>query len=112
MTHRVEATTLDAFLDRHGIARVAFLKVDTEGHDLNVLRGAARSLAEGRIGLIQFEFIEANIATRVRMRDFFEALPGHRIHRLCLNGDLLPLEPYSPKRCEIYVNQNLVAVPR
>lgn len=111
VTHEVEVTTLDAFLAARRIERVAFVKIDTEGYDLKVLQGAARAIAERRLEAIQFEFISANIATRVRMRDFFEALPGYRIHRLCLNGTLLPLEPYSVKRAEIYVNHNLVALP-
>jgi FkbM family methyltransferase len=107
--HEVVATTLDEFLAMQGIEQVAFLKIDTEGFDLKVLQGAAQAIAARRIKLIQFEFIPANIATHVRMRDFFEALPGYNIYRLCLNGELLPLFPYDVKFCEIYVTQNLVA---
>lgn len=110
--HAVTSTTLDGFLDAEGIREVAFLKVDTEGFDLKVLQGAARAIREKRIRLLQFEFIPANIATHVTMRDFFEALPGYDIYRMCLNGELLPLFPYDVKRCEIYVTQNLIAKPR
>lgn len=109
--HAVPCTTLDAFLDERGIDRVAFLKVDTEGFDLKVLQGARQALAARRIRLIQFEFIAANIATGVRMRDFFELLEGYRIARLCLNGEEQPLGAYSVKHHEIYVNHNLVARP-
>ncbi|WP_207540444.1 FkbM family methyltransferase [Sabulicella rubraurantiaca] len=109
--HPVVATTLDHFLDAQGIGDVAFLKVDTEGHDLHVLRGARESIARRRFRVIQFEFIGANIATGVTMRDFFDALPGYRISRLCLNGGEMPLDPYSVKRCEIFVNHNLIARP-
>lgn len=110
-SHRIACTTLDAYLAEQGIGRVDFLKIDTEGHDLHVLRGAREAIAEQRLGIIQFEFVPANIATHVTMRDIFEALPGYAIHRLCLNGALLPLDPYDVKRCEIYVTQNLVALP-
>jgi FkbM family methyltransferase len=110
--HDVASTTLDDVLLAEQVAEVAFLKIDTEGLDLKVLRGAARAIREKRIRLIQFEFIPANIATRVTMRDFFEALPGYDIYRLCLNGALMPLFPYDVKRCEIYVTQNLIAKPR
>ncbi|MCR0985125.1 FkbM family methyltransferase [Roseomonas populi] len=109
--HAIRCTTLDSYLEQEGIERVAFLKIDTEGFDLNVLKGAERAIRERRIGVIQFEFIPANIATRVTMRDFFTALPGYEIYRLCLNGTLLPLFPYDVKRCEIYVTQNLIALP-
>lgn len=42
--HHVPVTTLDAFLDDHPIARLDLIKIDVEGFDLNVLRGAARSI--------------------------------------------------------------------
>ena len=84
--HAVDCTTVDAFMDEPGINHIDPLKFDTEGHDLSVLKGARRDLSERKIGMIQFEFIPANIATRVTMRDFFEILNGYRIGRLCLNG--------------------------
>lgn len=110
VAHPVSVTTVDDFLAEHGIPRVALLKIDTEGFDIAVLRGAREAIAAKRISLIQFEFIGANIATRTTMRDFFDALPGYSVARLCLNGQELPLE-YTVKRCEIPVNQNLIARP-
>jgi len=38
-----------------GAPRAALLKVDTEGHEAAVLRGAARLLQEGRIAAVVFE---------------------------------------------------------
>jgi FkbM family methyltransferase len=108
----VTCTTIDAVLAARGIDRVAFLKIDTEGHDLEVLRGARQALAERRIDVIQFEFIGSNIVTGATMRRFFEALEGYDIGRICLNGELLPLPQYSVRHCEIYVSQNLVAIAR
>ena len=112
VAHQVEVTTLDEFAVRHGIERIAFLKIDTEGFDVNVLRGARQLLAEGRIGPIQFEFIPACIAMRVTMRDFFEVLPGYDLHRLMVDGSLLPMLRYDTKRHEVYVIHNIVALPR
>jgi FkbM family methyltransferase len=42
---RVECVTLDAFVQERGIERLAFMKIDVEGFELSVLRGAARTLA-------------------------------------------------------------------
>lgn len=49
----VRITTLDRELDRCG--QISFLKVDTEGHDYFVLRGARGLLREKRIDVLQFE---------------------------------------------------------
>jgi FkbM family methyltransferase len=112
VSYDVPCTTLDSFTTENGIERIALLKIDTEGFDLSVLKGAARLLSEQRIDLIQFEFIPANIVRRVSMKDFFELLDGYKLHRLCLNGALLPIERYSVKECEIYVPQNFIAALR
>ena len=52
----VECETLDAFCEKRGVDRIDVLKIDTEGHDLAVLRGAKRMLAEGRVQFIYIEF--------------------------------------------------------
>jgi FkbM family methyltransferase len=111
VTHAVTVTTIDAFMAEHGIAEITLLKIDTEGFDLAVLKGARAALAARAIRAIQFEFIPADIAMHVTMRNFFEVLEGYRIFRLCMNGALMPLDPYDVKRCEIYVTQNLIALP-
>lgn len=111
-SHDVTVTTIDAVMAEFAIERIRLLKIDTEGFDLAVLRGAKQALAARTIDAIQFEFIPANIARHVTMRDFFEVLQGYRIFRLCMNGGLTPLDPYDVKRCEIYVTHNLIALPR
>lgn len=44
-TFEVEITTLDSFLDQIPAGRRVFLKIDTEGFDFNVLKGASKLLA-------------------------------------------------------------------
>jgi FkbM family methyltransferase len=91
---RVALESIDAFCARERIERIDFAKLDVEGHELHVLRGAARMIAEGRITAIQFEFGGANIDSRSFMRDFFDLLtPQYAIHRVLQHG-LYPIARY------------------
>lgn len=54
-TSRVKTTTLSEFYAEKGISKVDFLKVDTEGYDLMVLKGAPWEQISPRIMLCEFE---------------------------------------------------------
>jgi len=54
-TETVHMTTLDSYCKHHNLDQIDFLKIDTEGHDLDVLRGAETSLATGNIRCVQCE---------------------------------------------------------
>ena len=47
----VQIRTIDAFALEHKIDAIDFLKIDTEGYELNVLNGAERMLREKKIKL-------------------------------------------------------------
>lgn len=49
----IRISTVDAWGDV--VKRIDFMKIDTEGHDLEVLKGAERMLREKRIAAIQVE---------------------------------------------------------
>ncbi len=52
----IPVTTLDRAIAERGWARVDFLKIDAEGYDFHVLRGAQELLQQQRIGSLQFEY--------------------------------------------------------
>jgi FkbM family methyltransferase len=72
----VTVTTIDAFLAREGSPDVLFAKIDTEGFDALVLRGARAVLARGGVEVVQFEYNHRWLANRVALRDVFELLDG------------------------------------
>ncbi|GHD30600.1 FkbM family methyltransferase [Parahalioglobus pacificus] len=53
----VQLSTVDCFLAEERIISVDLLKIDTQGFDLEVLRGAHKSLTDGRI---QYVLVEIN----------------------------------------------------
>jgi FkbM family methyltransferase len=105
----VELRTLDELAAELGIDRIDLLKVDVEGHELAVLEGARGLLRAGRVGAVQFEFGERNLASRTFLRDFFRLLgPDFRFFRVAPGG-LRALE-YRPA-AEVYVlESNYIAV--
>jgi FkbM family methyltransferase len=54
-TEQIDVETLDEFCRARSIERVDILKTDTEGHDVDVLRGAERMLKLGRIQIVVTE---------------------------------------------------------
>jgi hypothetical protein len=84
----VVTTTLDSYAEQSGIARFALVKVDAEGHDLAVLRGARALLAEHRIKVAQFEYNHRWVLARFFLRDAFELLleVGYRVGKLTPRG--------------------------
>jgi FkbM family methyltransferase len=106
---RVELDTIDNYCRSRDIAGIDFLKIDTEGHELQVLKGASELIKYGKIGIVQIEFNEMNVVSRTFCRDFLEILPNHKFYRLLPSG-LIEI-PKSPLYSEVFAFQNLVAIP-
>jgi len=93
----VPAVSLDAFCAEHGIAKVDFIKVDTEGAEWNVLSGAADTIRKSRPAMM----IEVNPGSLARhgrrpdellrlLRDF-----GYTPHRAAQMGRLERFEDFE-----------------
>jgi FkbM family methyltransferase len=111
--HRpVEIVPLDSDLSPQESSRVVLLKIDTEGHEKQVLLGARRLIGSGSSSLlvVQAEFNEMNVISRTFFLDLAELLPNFVPYRLLPGGRLLPLRPYNAWRCEQYAFQNVVFI--
>lgn len=78
---QVQTQTFDEFVATAGFDEVLLAKSDTEGHDMSVLRGAERSLREGRVVAWQFEYNYRWVANRSMMKDVFDFV-GDKPYRL------------------------------
>jgi FkbM family methyltransferase len=105
----IELTTIDEFVVEHDISKIALLKIDTEGHELSVLKGARETIAGGKAEVIQMEFNEMNIISRTFFKDIVDILPGYDFYRLLPDG-LKALGPYNSTNYEIFSFQNIVAL--
>lgn len=106
---KIQITTLDLFAAEIGLEEIHFLKVDVEGADLDVLKGAKRLLKNRKIKFIQFEFGGTQIAPRVFLRDFYELLERDYCLYRVLSDGLQNIEPYS-EHYEIFSYANYLAI--
>ena len=91
----VAFTTLDEYSTTNKIDEIHFLKMDVEGHELAVLKGATNLLDARRIKAIQFEFGAGNMSARTFFKDFYDLLTAnYRIFRIVKNG-LVPVDKYA-----------------
>lgn len=85
----VTCTTVDIFVAEQAIDHVDFLKIDTQGHSLEVIQGARGTLQLGNVGCLQVEFNVYGLYTKAD--DFVSALMflrecGYELYAL-MNGD-------------------------
>lgn len=74
----INLTTASDFCEARHIPFVHLLKCDTEGHDMEVIRGALPLLAAEQIAVLQFEYNHRWIFSRNFLRDVFidtESIP-------------------------------------
>ncbi|PWT79265.1 MAG: hypothetical protein C5B58_14015 [Acidobacteria bacterium] len=93
---QVPIVTLDSFVADRGIQRIDYMKVDVEGHELAVLRGAENLISRGGIRAIAFEFGSADIFSRTFFRDFwfFFSRCGFKLARITPGGRLVNIPRY------------------
>jgi FkbM family methyltransferase len=105
----VPTVTLDSYAARSGVPRFALVKIDTEGHDLTVLRGARTLLAERRIAVVQFEYNVRWVFARAFLRDAFDFLadPGYQIGKVTPKG--VEFYPGWDADLETFTEGNFVA---
>jgi FkbM family methyltransferase len=106
----VPTNTVDALSKAEGLDRIDLLKIDAEGFDLSVLRGARDMLARGAIGVAQFEYNWRWVHNRAFLHDVFALASGtpYRIGKLVAEGVEI-YERWHPE-LERFVEGNYVLV--
>lgn len=97
---KVEINTIDNYCSENAIDHIHLLKIDIEGHELDVLAGAKKMFTSKSIDIVTFEFGGCNIDTRTFFQDFwyFFDEANFKIFRITPSGYSYPLESYK----EIY----------
>jgi FkbM family methyltransferase len=109
---KVPVVTIDDYCRDHRVEYIHFLKIDVEGFEISVLRGAKEMIARGKVEAIQFEFNEMNVPARTFLHDFMDYFGNaFSVYRILPHG-ILPLKANNHWFNEQYTFQNLLAVRR
>jgi FkbM family methyltransferase len=102
----IHLDTIDNYCAKNGIEIIDFMKVDVEGFEIEVFKGAAGMLKEGRIHRIQFEYGGCNIDARVLLKDIFDYFSDYP-YRFCkiFPNEIRTVERYD-QRLENFQYQN------
>ena len=94
---RVSIDTVDHYCEEKNIRFIDLLKIDVEGHELDVLAGAANMFRKQSIGKVSFEFGGCNIDTRTFFKDFFYYFQKHHydLYRITPSGYFFRIDSYK-----------------
>jgi FkbM family methyltransferase len=108
----VPILTVDSYCQERGIVFVDYMKIDVEGHEFAVMKGAAEMLNLQRIRFVQFEYGSWYIHAGVFLRDVFQFVKGFN-YEVCkiVPWGLEPVRSYSPN-LERFENAYYVLVLR
>lgn len=96
-SENITVDTLDNYCEYKNIGSIDLLKIDVEGHELDVLLGGSKMFSDKKIKLVSFEFGGSNIDTKTYYRDFyyfFEELKM-KIYRITPSSFLVPMNGYE-----------------
>jgi FkbM family methyltransferase len=94
----VKIDTLDNYCVSQAIQRIDLLKIDVEGHELDVLQGGVQMFNGRKIRMVSFEFGGCNIDSRTYFQDFyyfFKENGMNKMFRIAPSGYLVPIYQYK-----------------
>jgi FkbM family methyltransferase len=111
ITESIQIITLDNYCIQNGIKHIHLLKIDVEGHEMDVLKGASKMFDSNSIDIVTFEFGGCNIDTRSFFQDFYYFFKEQKmkLYRITPSGYLFHIEAYK-EQYEQFVTTNFVAV--
>ncbi|MBX9704393.1 MAG: FkbM family methyltransferase [Silvanigrellaceae bacterium] len=102
--------SLDNFCSDKNIDKINFVKIDTEGAELKIIKGAIGMLKKGAIDAIQFEYGGTYLDSCATLEELYKLLQAHgfSVYRISSRG-LLHI-PYWISRLENYRYSNYLAL--
>jgi FkbM family methyltransferase len=106
-TYFVEVLTIDAFCCANNIKYINFLKTDTEGYELNVLKGASSMMEQNRIQFVYVEiFFNENYIGQSSFGDIYNYLIENRFELIRFYDVLYTNEGFASKTDALFMNKS------
>ncbi len=90
----VSATTIDDYCEENGIEQIDLLKIDVEGSELQVMKGAEKMLQSKRIKCMTFEFGQTTLDMGIKpeeIKDYLKKM-NYSIHNIMKDEPLFPIQ--------------------
>ena len=97
MQEIVNIQTLDKYCKQNNIENIDLLKMDVEGHELDVLRGGGRFLRSHEASTISFEVGPCNIDSHTYFKDYYyfiNEIGGYKLFRITPSGYFIQIKNY------------------
>lgn len=93
----VEIKTLDEYCENNKIEVIDLLKVDVEGHEMDVFKGGINMIQNQNVKMISFEFGGCNVDTHTHFKDFFIFMNKNHydVYRITPTGYCYKIEKYK-----------------
>jgi FkbM family methyltransferase len=108
---QIQIERADDFCKRKGISHIHFMKIDVEGAEVEVLKGASELLQSGKVDFIQLEFGAGNVDSKTYMKDFYGILGQDFMMFRILKDGLFRMDSYHTDY-EIIVMGNYFAISK
>lgn len=83
-SEKVDLTSIDEYASENNLSKIDFLKIDCEGNEIPVLRGASKTISKNIVKAVQFEYNVTYLPGRFQLKDAFDLLQpcGFRLYKI------------------------------
>jgi FkbM family methyltransferase len=104
---KIKTITLDAYISFNKIKKIDILKIDTQGHELNVLKGAKKSLKKNMINFIEVEIILCDYYTKkIKLYEIDHIMDKNNYELFDLSGICYSKKSQIKWFDMLYINKN------
>ena len=107
---KIILSTINKYAEKNNIISIDFLKIDVEGNETKVIKGASELIEKRAIKCIQFEYNATWTASESKLENIFNYLSkyGFKFYRLTIWGKIHV--KYFNKKLVNYKHSNYVAI--